>query len=186
MRRTHAITASGRSVVWTRRLLLVAAAIWALAWPTAANATALSLDGSFSARILKPNFTGLCPPGVSGDQCGVIQLAGLGEAEFVYLFGPTFESTGRLGCFFVDGTFAITLRSDHSALSGALAGVFCEPGQSGPAGGAHTYGSPFTEDDTIAFAAGTGRFAGLYGTVAFHQAAAGALYSGTLKGTLTG
>jgi hypothetical protein len=34
--------------------------------------------------------------------------------------------------------------------------------------------------------AGTGRFAGLSGTVAFHQAAAGALYSGTLKGTLAG
>jgi hypothetical protein len=49
-----------------------------------------------------------------------------------------------------------------------------------------TYGNPFTEADTIAFSAGTGRFAGLSGTVAFHQAAAGALYSGTLKGTLAG
>jgi hypothetical protein len=50
----------------------------------------------------------------------------------------------------------------------------------------HSYGNPFTEDDTIAFAGGTERFAGLSGTVAFHQAAAGALYTGSLQGTLIG
>jgi hypothetical protein len=129
--------------------------------PATANA-AIQLRGSFSERVLKPHFTGLCAPEVEGNQCGVIQLDGLGSADFAYLFGPTFEPTGKRGCFLVDGTFTLTLQSDASSVTGPLTGVFCEPGLSGPGGGGHSYGKPFKEDDTITFTSGTGQFLGLF------------------------
>jgi len=57
---------------------------------------------------------------------------------------------------------------------------------SGPGGGKHAYGNPFSEDDTISFTSGTGQFSGLSGTASFHQWASGALYRGTIAGTLSG
>lgn len=153
--------------------------------PATANA-AIQLHGSFSERVLKPLFTGLCAPEVEGNQCGVIQLDGLGPADFTYLFGPAFEPTGKRGCFFVDGTFTLTLQSDASSVNGPLTGVFCEPGSSGAGGGGHSYGNPFSEDDTITITSGTGQFSGLSGVANFHQSSAGAVYDGTLEGTLIG
>jgi hypothetical protein len=52
--------------------------------------------------------------------------------------------------------------------------------------GAISYGNPFVEDDSIAFTGGTGQFAGLSGTASFHTFSAGARFTGTLKGTLSG
>lgn len=151
--------------------------------PAGASAS-VTLDGSFSTTILKPNFVSLCPSGVA-DECGVIQLAGLGAADWAYAFGPTFEPNGR--CFDVDGTFTITLASDGSSISGPLTGLFCprasETGHQH--GGAVSYGNPYVEDDSIAFADGTGQFAGLSGTASFHTFFAGAHLSGTLNGTLS-
>jgi hypothetical protein len=168
-----------------RRIAVVAltAALLSMA-PLSANA-AIHLQGSFDVRVLKPTFTGHCPPGVDGDQCGVLQLNGLGPADFTYLFGPTFEPTGQIGCFYVDGTFTLTLESDGSSVAGPLTGVFCEPGYSGPAGGKHPWGNPFSESDTITFTRGTGQFSGLSGVGAFHQSAAGAVYRGTLEADLS-
>jgi len=68
--------------------------------------------------VLKPHYVGLCAPEVEGNQCGVVQLAGLGPADFTYLLGPTFEPTGAMGCFSVDGTFTIALESDGSSVTG--------------------------------------------------------------------
>ena len=41
------------------------------------------------------------------------------------------------------------------------------------------------EDDSITFTDGTGQFTGLSGTASFHTFAAGARFTGTLKGTLS-
>jgi hypothetical protein len=167
-------------------LLALASSVAAtlIVWPTTANA-AVQLRGSFSERLLKPNFTEWCAPGVKG-QCGVIQLTGLGPADFTYLFGPTFEPTGTLGCFFVDGTFTIALQSDGSSVTGPLTGVFCRPGLSGPGGGKQSYGNPFSENDTFTFTSGTGQFSELSGAASFSQSGSGALYRGTIAGTLSG
>jgi hypothetical protein len=140
--------------------------------PAAASAL-VSLDGSFSTVVVKPNFTSHCPSGVA-DECGTIQLVGLGAADWAYAFGPTFEPNGR--CFDVDGTFTITLQSDGSTISGPLTGLFCP--RSSVTGhqhaGAISYGNPSVEDDSIAFTGGTGQFAGLSGTASFHTFSAGA------------
>jgi hypothetical protein len=143
------------------------------------------LDGSFSAVVVKPGFAGLCPSGVA-DECGTLQLAGLGVADWAYLFGPTFKPDGR--CFDVDGTLTITLHSDGSMISGPLTGIFCpDPSETGQQyAGAISYGNPFVEDDSIALTGGTGQFAGLSGTASFHTLGAGARFVGTLKGTLSG
>ena len=151
---------------------------------TAARAsTTAALDGSFSTTLIKPDFDGLCPPGAA-DECGTVQLVGLGAADWTYTFGPTFEPNGR--CFDVDGTFSLILQGDGSTISGPLAGRFCP--RASRAGhehaGAISYGNPYVEDDTIAFAGGTGQFAGLSGTAAFHTSSAGAILKGTLQGTL--
>jgi hypothetical protein len=88
----------------------------------------------------------------------------------------------------VDGTFAISLQSDGSTVSGPLTGLFCSrpSGTGHQHGGAISYGNPFVEDDSIAFANGTGQFDGLSGTASFHTFSAGARFTGTLQGTLTG
>ena len=113
-------------------------------------------------------------------------MVGLGPADYVYMYGPTFEPTGEKGCFYVDGTFTIRLQSDGSTVSGPSAGVFCRPGDSGNQRGTPSYGNPQSETDTIEFSGGTGQFAGLHGTVAFSEVDAGAYFAGSLKGTLTG
>jgi hypothetical protein len=151
---------------------------------TAARAsTTVALDGSFSTAVIKPDFAGLCPSVVAGE-CGTVQLVGLGAADWTYSYGPTLEPNGR--CFEVDGTFTLTLHGDGSTISGPLAGRFCP--RASRAGhehaGAISYGNPYTEDDTIAFAGGTSQFAGLSGTAAFHTSSAGASLKGTLQGTL--
>jgi hypothetical protein len=154
--------------------------------PAAPHAS-VDLNGSFSTALLNPNFAGsTCAPGVDGNECGVLQFANLGPADFVYLFGPTFEPNGR--CFGVDGTLTITLQSDGSTISGSLTGLFCpRPSDTGHQhAGAISYGNPFVEDDSIAFADGTGQFDGLSGAVSFHTFSAGARFKGTLTGTLSG
>jgi hypothetical protein len=120
------------------------------------------------------------------DECGTIQLVGLGAADIAYVFGPTFEPNGS--CFDVDGTLTITLQSDGSTISGPLTGAFCpRPSETGHDHAfGKSYGSPFEEDDSIAFADGTGQFDGLSGTASFHTSGAGARIRWKLKGTLTG
>jgi hypothetical protein len=158
---------------------ILATGIGAVA-PAGASAS-VALNGSFSTVIVKPDFVGLCPSGVA-DECGTMQLAGLGAADWAYAFGPAFEPNGR--CFDVDGTLTITLQSDGSTVSGPLTGLFC-PGPSATGhqhAGAISYGNPFVEDDIIEFVGGTGQFAGLSGTASFHTCSAGARFTGTLKG----
>ena len=170
-------------------LLVAVAAIAVLAGPAAASGT-VHLDGAFFTTFLKPNGVGwpVCPPGVDGDQCGVMQLAGLGAADFVYKFGPTFEPTGNKDCDAIDGTFTLILHADGSTVAGALSGVFCGPGNFGTTGRVHesgqAWGNPLSENDRIAFAGGSGRFVGLHGTASYQQSSAGAVYRGTLIGTL--
>jgi hypothetical protein len=120
------------------------------------------------------------------DECGTIELVGLGAADWTYDFGPTFEPDG--GCFDVDGTFTLTLQSDGSTISGPLTGLFC-PSASARGqqqGGPHSFGNPFVEDDVVVFANGTGQFNGLSGTASFHTFSGGAAFGGTLQGTLSG
>jgi hypothetical protein len=168
------------------RLLAVVVTTGVLAIAPAGASASISLDGAFSIAATNPSgVAGLCPSRVA-PECGTMQLAGLGEADWVYLFGPTFEPNGR--CFDVDGTLTLTLRSDASTISGALTGVFC-PGPS-PAGDQHSqphpFGNPFVEDDIVEFTAGTGQFEGLSGTALFHTLSAGARFKGTLRGSLSG
>ena len=168
-----------------RLLLIVVLAAGVVAVAAPAASASVILDGSFSTAVVKPAFAGHCPSG-GGDECGTIKLAGLGVADWAYAFGPAFAPDGR--CFDVDGTLTIRLQSDGSTISGPLTGVFC-PRPAGPAhqhAGMISYGNPFVEDDSVAFAGGTGQFAGLAGAASFHTAAAGARFTGTLKGTLSG
>jgi hypothetical protein len=115
-----------------------------------------------------------------------MELVGLGTADWAYTFGPTSNPDG--GCFDVDGSFTLRLQSDGSTISGPLTGLFC-PDLS-LTGHAHrsilSFGNPFSEDDTIAFAHGKGQFAHLQGTAIFQTRDAGARFTGTLKGTLNG
>ena len=144
----------------------------------------VDLDGAFSLRVVKPSFTSHCPAG-GADECGVMQLVGLGAADWAYVFGPTFTPNGR--CFDVDGTFTITLHSDGSTISGPLTGLFC-PRPSGTGhqhSGAISYGNPYVEDDSIQFGDGTGQFAELHGTASFHTFSAGAVFQGSLTGELS-
>ncbi len=165
-----------------RRTFVVILAVGAVAAPASGASASITLDGAFSAAVTKPSFAGLCPSGAA-DECATIQLAGLGAADWAYTFGPTFQPEDR--CFDVDGAFS---QSDGSTISGPLTGVFC-PRPSGTAhdhAGAISYGNPFTEQDTILFANGTGQFEGLSGTATFDPSAAGARFTGTLSGTLRG
>jgi hypothetical protein len=165
-------------------MLIATAATMVLAIAPVAASASVTLDGSFSSVVTKPAFVSLCPSG-GGDECDTIQLVGLGTATWAYTFGPTFEPNGR--CFNVDGSFSLTLQSDGSSISGPLTGLFC-PNPSATAhqhAGMVSYGNPFSEDDTIAFSGGTGRFAGLSGTASFHTRGAGAVLKGTLLGTLS-
>jgi hypothetical protein len=166
--------------------LLVVAAATVLAAPSMANGS-ISLDGSFFGTFTRPGSNTIsCPTNVDGDECGLIQFVGLGPADYVYKYGPTFEPNGRMGCFNIDGTFTITLQSDGSSATGALAGVWCKPGRSGDRnGGWNAYGNPFSENDMIAFADGSGQFAGLHGNASFQQSSAGAAWHGRLSGSLT-
>ena len=150
------------------------------------GASALDLNGAFSTFVLKPSFTSHCTSGVA-DECGVIQFVGLGAADWAYAFGPTFEPTGERSCFYVDGTLAITLHSDGSTISGQLTGVFCSrlEGIAQEHAGRISYGNPFFENDTVQFSNGTGQFAGLQGTADFHTFGAGAVFQGSLTGTLS-
>jgi hypothetical protein len=163
-----------------RGLLVIIAAILApgvAAVAPAGASASVTLDGSFSTAIVKPDFVSLCPSGVA-DECGTMQLAGLGVADWAYVFGPTFEPDGR--CFDVDGTFTLTLQSDGSTISGPLTGLFCpRPSATGHThGGAVSFGNPFVEDDSIAFTDGTLQFAGLSGIARFHTFSAGARFTG--------
>lgn len=177
-------TCSASSGGALRAFFVSAAAILAAAVAASSPAgasTELTLDGSYNTVIVKPQYVPLCPHGI---ECGSIELIGLGTADWVYVFGPTFDPIGR--CFNVDGTITFTLRSDASAISGPLTGVFC-PGPSGTAqehSGTISYGNPFHEDDVITFTTGTGQFAGLTGSAAFHTFFAGARSRTTLAGTL--
>ena len=197
--RSHKAIASASRTAWTITLipqgaisairgLLVTAVIMAtgiVAVAPAGASASVTLDGSFSTVIVKPDFAGRCPS-VRAAECGTMQLAGLGAADWTYAFGPAFEPDGR--CFDVDGTFTITLQSDESTISGPLTGLFC-PRESDTAHqhvATISYGGPFVEDDSIAFTDDTGQFAGLSGTASFHTFSAGARFTGTLKGTLSG
>jgi len=171
-----------------RSLLLILAVVTAAVVPAAAPAaasTSVPLDGSFFTTTVKPDFVNswLCLSGVT-DECGTIQLTGLGAADWAYVFGPTFAPDGR--CFDVDGTFSLTLHSDASAISGPLTGLLCpRPSSTGHRhGGAVSFGNPFVEDDTITLTNGTGQYAGLSGTAYFHTFSAGAVFDGSLTGTL--
>jgi hypothetical protein len=170
-----------------RGLLVIIATIlatWIGAVAPAGASASVTLDGSFSTVIVKPDFAGRCPS-VRDAECGTMQLAGLGAADWIYAFGPAFQPDGR--CFDVDGTFTLTLQSDGSTISGPLTGLFC-PRESDTAHqhvATISYGGPFVEDDSIAFTDGTGQFAGLSGTASFHTFSAGAIFTGTLKGTLS-
>src|SRR3954453_9603408 len=165
-----------------RPLLATVVATGIVAVVPAAASASVTLDGSFSTAEQKKNFVTNCPSGVA-DECGVIQLVGLGAADWAYAFGPTFEPNGR--CFDADGPLTITLRTDGSTISGPLTGALC-PRSSATAhdhAGAISFGNPFVEDDTVAFAGGTGQFHGLSGAATFHTAGAGASFKGALKGT---
>src|SRR5262249_38749992 len=126
--------------------------------PTAASA--LDHNGTFSTVTTNKNFQGACPSRMDAE-CGAIEVRGLGTADWVYAFGPTFEPTGHK-CFKVDGSFSLTLRSDGSSISGPLTGVFC-PRESDTAHqivGTISYGNPFYEDDVIALGEGKGTLTG--------------------------
>jgi hypothetical protein len=166
------------------RSLVVGATLSVLMAAPAEASNSVTLDGSFAVTITKPAFTSRCPSG-TGDECGVVQLIGLGAADYVYTYGPTFEPTGTKGCFNIDGTFGITLQSDGSMISGPLVGVFCVPGGSAAQLGTPSYGGPRGENDSIDFSGGTGQFAGLHGVVAFTEFDAGARLQGSLNGTLS-
>jgi hypothetical protein len=168
-------------------MILVLFAALALMGGVATASSSVTLDGSFFRTFKRPSTdTNRCPQNVDGNECGVIEFAGLGAADYVYKYGPTFEPNGQMGCFDIDGTFTITLKSDGSSISGALTGVWCKPGGSGDRkGGFNSYGNPFAESDTIAFADGTGQFTGLGGNADFQQSAAGASWHGQLSGSLT-
>jgi hypothetical protein len=172
-----------------RRVLggvLIGAATSLVAWVPAQAAVSVVLDGSYAYAITKPAWTGTRCPAGTADECGVFNMVGLGLADYAYVYGPTFEPTGKKGCFYVDGTFTITLQSDGSTVSGPLTGIFCGPGNSHAQAGTPSYGNPQGENDTIAFSGGTGQFSGLSGTVAFSEFDAGAYFEGSLKGTLSG
>ncbi len=155
-----------------------------LAAGPATASTSLEIEGSYSAHLSRPDYQGRCLPDVAGDECAVVDLGGLGIADLVYIYGPTFERAGR-SCFDVDGTFTLTLRSDNSNISGPSTGRFCVPGNSGQQRGTPSYGNPQDEHDSIDFADGTGQFAGLHGTVAYSEWNAGAHFEGKLTGRLT-
>lgn len=163
--------------------VVVVAAV--LAAPSVAS-TSVTLDGTFFQTFKRSSSdTHQCPPAVDGNECGVMQLVGLGPADYVYKYGPTFEPNGEMGCFDVDGTFTLTLEADGSSISGPLRGVWCKPGQSGDRkGGFNSYGNPFSESDTVAFRNGTGQFSGLHGLARFEQSSAGAQWRATLSGSL--
>jgi hypothetical protein len=166
-------------------MLLALAAATLCGAVSAQAATSITIDGSYNYTVVRPDSGSRCPSGL-GNECGVFQLAVLGPADYVYVYGPTFDPTGKLGCFYVDGTFTITLQSDGSSVSGPSSGVFCAPGYSGPSQqGKPSYGNAQSENDTIRFSGGTGQFAGLQGTVAFSEFTAGAYLIGSVKGVLS-
>ena len=78
------------------RSILLGASRSVLAWAPAAETNSITLNGSFSLTVTKPEFTTKCTSG-AGNECGVLQLAGLGAADYVYVYGPTFEPTGTKG-----------------------------------------------------------------------------------------
>ncbi len=165
----------------------IAAATFSLVGSTGALAgDTLDINGAFSEHVTRPAFTTKCPAG-TGDECGSMELVGIGIADWNYVFGPTFVPTGQKGCFMVDGTFSLTLQFDHSFISGPLVGVFCS--RLADIGHQHagsiSYGNPFYEDDAIQLGDGTGRFVGFHGTATFHTFSAGAVFQGTLTGSLT-
>lgn len=167
----------------TLRLLVAVTAMVVLTATPAASSSAVTLEGSFSTVVTKPNFEAFCPSHVA-DECGTIQLVGLGAADWAYVFGPTFQPNGR--CFDVDGTFSLRLQSDGSTVSGPLSGLFCpDPSATGHRhGGPESFGNPFSEDDIIVLAGGTGQFNGHSGNATFHTQSAGAVFKGTLNCTL--
>lgn len=170
-----------------RALLLLSLLCVAAITANSAAAATVTLDGVYFTTYQKPaGLSNGCPPNFA--ECGVFQLKGLGPADYVYAYGPTFEPNGTTGCFNEDGTLTITLQSDGSTITGSLTGVLCAPGKSAYGwyrkGGIKSYGNPYSEHLDVQFSGGTGQFAGLSGSGVFEQSAAGAAYRGTLTGTL--
>lgn len=167
----------------TSHLVAVVAVACSVAAIPAGASASLALAGSFSTTVTKPAYAGPCPAGVA-DECGRIELAGLGTAEWAYTYGPAFDPDGS--CFDVDGTLALTLLSDGSSVSGPLTGVFCprQPDTAHQHRSSASWGNPYAEHDSILFTSGTGRFDGLTGSATFDRSAAGAHYVGTLSGSL--
>lgn len=153
--------------------------------PHAAASEAITLNGSFAYFLTPQTTLSTCDSGIA-DGCGIIQMDGLGAADWTYTYGPTAEPTGENGCFYENGTFTLTLHSDGSTITGASTGVFCR--QISDAARHHesynSHGNPWVQDDTIQLMDGTGQFAGLYGTALLHTWSYGAVFDGTLTGTL--
>ena len=119
-RRKKGSKMAGKRLARKATCLLTLVVAMAVLTASAAASASLGLNGSFSTTVLKPDNVSLsCTIGAfQGQQCGVIQLAGLGAADFVYEFGPTFDPIDK-NHFTIDGTFTIILRSDGSTISGA-------------------------------------------------------------------
>ena len=171
-----------RNHVGTRLIAAAAAgvAIAVIAQGSAGASTSVTIAGSSPTATQKPRLT-TCASGAN--ECGSIVLAGLGAADWAYVYGPTFEPNGK--CYDEDGTFTITLRSDNSAVTGALTGSFCPKASSNNNGADNSYGNPYVEDATISMTGGSGQFTGLAGNVHFHSESAGARGRESLQGSLT-
>ncbi len=101
------------------RTMLVVVAALALTVGAATASSSVTLDGSFCRTFKRPSTDTIrCPQNVDGNECGVMNFKGLGPADYVYKYGPSFEPSGQKGCFDIDGTFTITLQSDGSSIAG--------------------------------------------------------------------
>lgn len=168
-------------------VLVLVTALFAVQ-PAAASDT-VTLNGSFVYVFQRPavlsGSLSSCPSGVA-DICGLIQLDGLGAADWTWVNNHTYVPTDGRGCFSGTASFTLTLESDGSTISGPTTSVFCN--YISDSGAQHAYpfswGWPFVDDETIQLANGTGQFAGLQGTAILHVSTAGASYRGSLNGTL--
>jgi hypothetical protein len=73
---------------------LMAVGMVATASTASAAVSSVVIDGAFATTTIRPRLTSRCPSG-AGDECGVFQLVGLGSADYVYVYVPTFEPTGK-------------------------------------------------------------------------------------------
>jgi len=167
-----------------RRFLVVIVTTGIVAVPAGASAS-VTLDGSFSIAVQKPNFAGICPSGVA-DECGTMQLIGLGAADWAYVSVRPSSQTAAASPWTAPSRSCCSQTGARSP--GPLTGGFCP--RPSATGHQHrspkSFGNPFVEDDSVAFAGGTGQFAELFGVASFHTFSAGARFKGTLIGTLSG